>query len=81
MAWHIKCSEPACGTSTWARDIVQLLDQHRDESGWFRCTCGHKGYIEKDFKLQEPGETWKPFLRGAIRLGADEDTYQPFSSL
>ncbi len=40
--------------------------------------CGHSGYVEKSFRLQEQGETWEPFLRGAISLGIPTDTYQPF---
>jgi len=41
-------------------------------------TCGGKGYIEKSFDLQEPGETWEPYLKGIIPLGTPGDTYQPF---
>lgn len=29
-------------------------------------------------RVQEAGDRWEPFLRGAIRLGASGDTYQPF---
>jgi hypothetical protein len=28
--------------------------------------------------MQEVGEVWEPFLRGAIPLGESGDTYQPF---
>jgi hypothetical protein len=41
------------------------------------CPCGKHGYIEKSFKLQEPGEVWEPYLRGAIPLGKPGNTYQP----
>lgn len=34
--------------------------------------------FKKAFDLQEPGDTWEPYLRGAIRLGDPDDTYQPF---
>ncbi len=77
MGWSLKCS--ACGKTTGARNIVDLLDNHRDESGWFRCSyCDKPAYIEKSFDLQEPGEIWEPFLRGAISLANKEETYQPF---
>ena len=35
--------------------------------------------IEMSFDLQEPGEVWKPYLKGAVRLRNDPNgTYQPF---
>jgi len=79
MGWLIQCNNPACKKQTWARNIVDLIDNHTDQSGWFICTyCKQGGFIEKTFALQEPGKTWKPFLRGALRLGNADDTYQPF---
>lgn len=77
MAWLIKCNSE-CGTETWVNNISELIKHHRDSSGWFLCRCGKYGHIEKCFNLQEPGETWKPFLRGIIPLGDNEDIYQPF---
>ncbi len=61
----------------WVKNIVELLE-HRDEQGLFKCVCGHNGYIEKSFDLQEKDEHWEPFLRGAISLGQSGETYQPF---
>jgi len=46
--------------------------------GWFVCACGKKAYIEKHFELQESGQVWNPYLRGAITLGSENDSYQPF---
>ena len=40
MAWHIQCSDDACGESTWAGDIVDLIENHRDRDGWFLHGCG-----------------------------------------
>lgn len=77
MGWLIKCSA-GCGKDTWAGNIDELIRNHRDKDGWFLCQCGQHGYIEKSFDLQEPGETWEPYLRGIIPLGTDGDTYQPF---
>ncbi len=77
MGWLIKCSA-GCGNDTWAGNIDELIRNHRDNDGWFVCQCGAYGYIEKSFDLQEPGETWEPYLRGIIPLGTDGDTYQPF---
>ncbi len=76
MGWLINCA--SCPQESWASNIVDLLTNHTDESGWFLCSAGHHGYIEKSFALQEAGDRWEPFLRGAIRLGASGDTYQPF---
>ncbi len=78
MTWEIQCSTPSCG-STKAKNIVDLLDHHTDQNGWFYCgKCKRHDFIEKSFDLQEPGETWEPYLRGALRLGDEKDTYQPF---
>jgi len=79
MGWNIKCNKPSCGKTTWANNIVELIKNHTDVYGWFVCgECGNHGYIEKSFNLQEPGNTWEPFLRGIISLGKADDTYQPF---
>ena len=80
MAWSIKCCDEKCAKKTWATNIVDLIENHCDEQGWFCCNyCGNAGYIEKSFKLQERGETWEPYLKGIIRLSDDSgDTYQPF---
>jgi len=77
MAWLIKCNAK-CGAETWAANIDELIKHHRDKAGWFLCSCGKHGHIEKSFDLQEPGETWEPYLRGVIPLGDHGDTYQPF---
>jgi len=78
MGWNIKCTDSTCGKQSWADNIVNLIANHRDGNGWFLCSCGRRGYIEKRFDLQEPGGVWEPFLRGVIPLGAAGDTYQPF---
>ena len=79
MGWSIQCNNGSCNNQTWAANIVDLIDNHTDKNGWFICSyCGSAGFIEKSFDLQEPGHTWEPYLRGAIRLGDPDDTYQPF---
>jgi len=78
MGWLIKCTNAQCGQETWAENIIDLIANHRDSNGWFLCRCGARGYIEKNFELQESGETWKPYLRGIISLGHPDQTYQPF---
>lgn len=79
MGWSIQCNNPDCKQYTWATNIVDLIDSHTNPEGWFVCShCGASGFIEKSFDLQEPGHTWEPYLRGAIRLGDPGDTYQPF---
>ncbi len=79
MGWTIQCNDTNCKAETWATNIVNLIENHTDKNGWFVCSqCGGSGFIEKSFDLQEPGHTWEPYLRGAIRLGDPDDTYQPF---
>ena len=82
MVWHVRCSDPACSDGTWVRNIVDLLSNHvPDGRGLFTCGLCHRasGYVEKSFALQEQGEVWEPFLRGAIRLADDRSAiYQPF---
>ncbi len=81
MSWKIKCTDSSCGKQSWADNIVDLIANHRDGEGWLLCACGKHGYIAKSFGLQEPGEVWEPYLRGAILLGKADDTYQPFAFL
>jgi len=79
MGWSIQCKNVGCNAKTWADNIVDLIDNHTDQLGWFVCgQCGKNGFIEKKFNLQEPGETWEPYLRGVKRLGKSDETYQPF---
>jgi hypothetical protein len=78
VSWNIKCTNSSCGQQSWASNIVDLIANHRDAKGWFLCTCGKHGYIEKKFEMQEIGEVWEPYLRGVIPLGDTGETYQPF---
>jgi len=79
MEWEVKCTKHCKDSSHWVGNILELLESARDEQGvFFKAACGHPGYVEKHFQLQEKGETWEPFLRGAISLGQPKDTYQPF---
>jgi hypothetical protein len=79
MGWWITCSKK-CGSGVWAENIVDLLNKPTDEHGYFLCDCGEQGYIEKSYNLQEAGETWKPILRGIIKLDPD-GCYNPFAFL
>jgi len=76
MAYAVKCLK-GCLEISWPGNIIELLES-RDKRGFFKCACGHHGYIEKRFALQEKGETWEPYLRGAVVLGDQDHTYQPF---
>ena len=77
MVWSIKCLE--CEKNTKAGNIVNLIEYHTDDKGYFLCKhCRKHGYIEKNYDLQEPGETWSPHLKGVIRLGKEGRVYQPF---
>ncbi len=81
--WVIRCTDEQCGQVTYAAQIDELIGQHRDDAGWFLCgLCGKHGYIEKSFARQEgEGQTWAPFLKGAIKLEYPDDTYRPFAFL
>jgi hypothetical protein len=80
MAWQIDCGNPQCLQPSWAGNIVELMASFCDEDGMLICpSCKRPtGYIRKNFRLQEEGETWEPILRGLVRLGEVGDTYQPF---
>src|SRR5580692_1464588 len=79
MGHTIICLDENCSIKyTGAGNIVDLINDHLDESGWFKCSCGKKGYIEKRFDMQEGDEIWNPFLRGIISLGDGDEYYQPF---
>jgi hypothetical protein len=78
MGWPINCVNGNC-KGAWANNIVDLIEKHTDQNGWFLCSCGGKGYIKKSFKLQEPGNPWEPYLRGVVTLADNpNDIYQPF---
>ena len=83
MAWTIKCGDGECASETWTQNIVDLKRNHCDAQGWFLCgTCGSRGYIPKQYDLQEGGEPWKPYLKGIIQPnGYNDDVYQPFAFL
>lgn len=79
MSWKVECTNNCRENGYSTSNILDLLDNYRDqESGWFLCRCGERGYVRKEYALQEKGEIWKPILKGAIRLGDEESTYQPF---
>ena len=78
MEWYIQCCSGICEGGDRAKNIVNMIENYIDAEGWIRCNCGGPGYVEKHFDLQEPGETWEPFLRGIIPLGKVGASYQPF---
>ena len=73
MGYLIICPKGCC--SLWAENVAELLN-HRDEHCLFMCPCGHNGYVEKSFNLQD--KHFGPVLRGAISLGRKDETYWPF---
>jgi hypothetical protein len=81
MGYWIKCSDTNCNKITYAINIVDLIKNHRDESGKFICSCGKNGYIEKSFPLQEEGEVWEPVLQGIITLGEDSLWFSYYKDL
>ena len=84
MGGTIKCGDGECASETWTQNIDDLKRRHCDAQGWFLCgTCGSRGYIPKQYDLQEGGEPWKPYLKGIIqpRGCSDSEVYQPFAFL
>ena len=83
MAWTIKCGNSKCASETWTQNIDDLKRNHCDAQGWFLCgACGSRGYIPKQYNVQEGGDPWKPYLKGIIQpSGHGDDIYQPFAFL
>lgn len=77
MREKIRCMK-GCKDTVPVSNILDQLKHCDEQTNLFKCSCGHAGYIEKSFAVQEKGEHWKPYLRGAITLGDPTDTYQPF---
>ena len=67
MAWPIECTN--CGKVSHPANIVELMEKHLDNQGWIlRGHCKSRGYIEKEFELQEENAgPWNPYLKGIIR--------------
>jgi hypothetical protein len=42
--WTIQCTDLECGQKTRAADIVDLIEHHTNDAGWFVCgRCGRHG--------------------------------------
>lgn len=82
MGWSIECLDNPQGCDgAWASNVRELIEEHRNERGWFNCLCGGRGYIRKSYNLQEAGGTWDPILKSAIRFDEEPEngeTYFPF---
>jgi hypothetical protein len=78
MSYDIECR--ACKQHTWAKNIVDLLDQHWSEQGRFVCThcTGTDTFIFRESGLQENGETWARWIKGVIRIDSGIETYSPY---
>ena len=85
-SWIIECSANPKHEKSYPHNIHDLIQNKKyfDENGWFQCSdCKSAGYIQKSYKLQERDqkgkqEEWQPLLKGAIKLGEENDSYQPF---
>ena len=87
MSYTISCYNKSCGKSTWASNIIDLIENHTDnifgkDGGMIQCTeCGKtKAYILTNYKLQEGGH-WTHYRRGVIRIPSWEDFYNPYAIL
>lgn len=77
MGYWIECTHGCEDGGVWAENIVDLLNKHIDEEGWFECSCKKRGYIYRSYRLPEGGN-FEPVLKGAFRLGSPDHIYQPF---
>jgi hypothetical protein len=83
MGYKINCD--ACKQPSWAGNIVDLIDNHLDESYMLKCTnCGASGaHIYMISKTQSNEEPWKRWVKGTIRIDykdeeENESTYHPY---
>lgn len=82
MAYMIHC--PTCNQDSWVSNIVDLIDNHTDdtfgcEGGKLICGyCGKEGYIHQKSKLLEPGQYYERFIRAVIRIDTGIPTYSPY---
>ena len=75
-AWRITCTH--CGKVKNPGPIDELMKHVRDRDGWIICECGERGFIDKEFKLQEEGEIWEFRIHRVSRLVKDaQKSYQP----
>ena len=80
MSWEIECKRKECGEITTVANVVDLIRDHRNDRGYFRCgTCGGEGYIERQYEVTGE-EDWVPTLRGALLPGLNRhgEGYSPF---
>lgn len=84
MGWWIECEGKCEAEGVWAKQIKELLQDHRREDGRFVCRCGALGHIKKEFPVKGKGEvgSWQPKLIGAVQPDWVDDnpdeTYRPF---
>ena len=84
--WNIECD--SCSTATWASQIQDLMQNHRDANGLFLCgSCGSNGHITRTYhNMQGRHEgPWALHLIGAVQpdwYDVNPDSiYQPFAFL
>jgi len=80
MGYNIECD--ACKKSSWASNIVELIDDHLDENQMLKCAnCGASGaYIYKTSETQE-GEEWERWIKGILRIDYHDEgleNYHPY---
>jgi hypothetical protein len=80
MSYKLACINNKCSNKeSKAINVLDLIENYVGKDYLFYCPkCSQNIYIEKQFDLQEKGQTWEPFLWGIIPLGFKNKTYQPF---
>lgn len=70
-----------CKKYTHAKNIVDLIDNHTDENGFFiceHCKNSNDTYIYKESDIQERDDSWERWLRGIIKIDSGVKTYSPY---
>ena len=80
MGYTIKCRKQTCGEERYAKNIVDLINNHTDSLGRLKCiVCGNTdAYIYQKSELQEKGEPWERWTKGVIRLKTQFPQYCPY---
>jgi hypothetical protein len=83
MSYDIECEE--CEDYTYAKNIVDLIDNHTDENGFFvceHCSKSKKTFIHKESEMQEKRgqkrRCWERWIKGVVKIDSGIKTFSPY---
>jgi hypothetical protein len=81
MGYKIDCD--ACKISSWASNIVELIENHLDRNNMLKCSnCGASGaFIYKTSETQSNQGPWERWVKGIIRIDYNDEyskDYHPY---